>query len=168
MRSPSRSLPSKILTLSGSAFYSSPAGLPDEAVKHVAKSPSMNIGGEAESAKLVLDLLIPARTKSPSSVSICRLSLHFNLRCYGLHSPLAVRSSPLSIGKMLGCLILIERKISSMRSTVNRPSWANCVSAKYFTGTRESAVRRHLFTANVTVMRQRPNRPGCCVAPGDM
>jgi len=60
-----------------SAFYSSHAGLPDEAVKHVAKSPSVNIGDEARSAKLVLDLLIPAKTKSPISVNICRLSLDF-------------------------------------------------------------------------------------------
>jgi hypothetical protein len=64
------------------------------AVKHVTKSPGLSIGSEAaRSAKLVVDLLIPARTKSASSVPISRLSPNVNIRGYGLHSSLAVQTA---------------------------------------------------------------------------
>ena len=74
------------------------------AVKHVTISPGVSIGSEAaRSAKLVLDLLILVRTKSANSAPTSGLSPNVNIRCYGLHSSLAVhtamnRSTTESIG----------------------------------------------------------------------
>jgi len=92
-------VPSKSLITLGQRVEGHPAGSPDEpwitlAAKHGTKSPGLGIGSEAaRSAKLVVDLLIPARTKSASSVPISRLSPNVNIRGYGLHSSLAVQTA---------------------------------------------------------------------------